>query len=416
MSQVIHVRTKYVLILGAALLSVVTLFVTYWNNDSLSLDGFRNTASSSSSSPSSSSSSSSPFSVFSSSSKKEPLFKKAPIGSAKCEAALEYQKTVLYNYYKHMFDGIKYAAIINFPDYPNKGDSAIYVGERELLKDLGIETVYMCASLNDYSREALQNSLEGKDPKLVAMAFQGGGNFGDLYPDHQALRMQVARDFPDIRIVSFPQSIWFNSEDYLNQTREVYSAHSDLRLAARDRESYGRGVNYFGLTNDLALVPDIVFYLGPHPELRNQEVTTDVLVLARRDNEGGQKHGNEQLYTSQFSAANLTYRIDDWLDWDPPSATDPEATFEQKGLDRYYAGTEFLARSNYLIADRLHAHVLSLLLGIPHVVVETSKMGKVRQYHYTWLRDCTQPGVSAVVDSEEKAIQMLLEWKEKNLI
>jgi pyruvyl transferase EpsO len=38
--------------------------------------------------------------------------------------------------------------------------------------------------------------------------------------------------------------------------------------------------------------------------------------------------------------------------------------------------------------DRLHAHVLSLLQGIPHVI-EDNATGKVSAFHDTWTNACT---------------------------
>jgi pyruvyl transferase EpsO len=36
-----------------------------------------------------------------------------------------------------------------------------------------------------------------------------------------------------------------------------------------------------------------------------------------------------------------------------------------------------------VITDRLHAHILSLLLGIPNIILDNS-YGKVRDFHETW--------------------------------
>ena len=45
-----------------------------------------------------------------------------------------------------------------------------------------------------------------------------------------------------------------------------------------------------------------------------------------------------------------------------------------------------LAAGHTVITDRLHGHILSLLLGIPHVVLDNS-YGKVRAFYETWTRD-----------------------------
>jgi exopolysaccharide biosynthesis protein PssK len=46
-------------------------------------------------------------------------------------------------------------------------------------------------------------------------------------------------------------------------------------------------------------------------------------------------------------------------------------------------GCRLLARGKVVVTDRLHGHILSLLLGIPHVLLDNS-YGKLRHFHETW--------------------------------
>ncbi|MET0884047.1 MAG: exopolysaccharide biosynthesis protein, partial [Acidimicrobiales bacterium] len=46
------------------------------------------------------------------------------------------------------------------------------------------------------------------------------------------------------------------------------------------------------------------------------------------------------------------------------------------------------ARGRVVRTDRLHAHLLSLLQGIPHVL-EDNATGKVRAYYDTWTNECS---------------------------
>jgi pyruvyl transferase EpsO len=46
-------------------------------------------------------------------------------------------------------------------------------------------------------------------------------------------------------------------------------------------------------------------------------------------------------------------------------------------------GAQMLGRSDVVVTDRLHGHILSLLLGKPHVVLDNS-YGKVRSFFETW--------------------------------
>jgi exopolysaccharide biosynthesis predicted pyruvyltransferase EpsI len=50
-------------------------------------------------------------------------------------------------------------------------------------------------------------------------------------------------------------------------------------------------------------------------------------------------------------------------------------------------GFEMLASAEFVITDRLHGHIMSTLLGIPHVVMD-SKLGKNLAFIDTWTKDC----------------------------
>src|SRR5436305_2890006 len=71
-------------------------------------------------------------------------------------------------------------ALLNYPNNANPGDSAIYLGERTMLAELGVTIVYEC-EWRTYSPAALGEALD--DDTIVLM--HGGGNFGDLYPSGQ---------------------------------------------------------------------------------------------------------------------------------------------------------------------------------------------------------------------------------------
>ena len=53
------------------------------------------------------------------------------------------------------------------------------------------------------------------------------------------------------------------------------------------------------------------------------------------------------------------------------------ATYRQLAEARVLRGMRILARGQVVVTDRLHGHVLSLLQGIPHVVLDNVD-GKVR--------------------------------------
>ena len=65
-------------------------------------------------------------------------------------------------------------ALVDFPNYTNVGDSAIWVGERAVLDDLEVDVGYT-ADRTSFRRRTLERRV-GRGPILIT----GGGNFGDL--------------------------------------------------------------------------------------------------------------------------------------------------------------------------------------------------------------------------------------------
>ena len=51
--------------------------------------------------------------------------------------------------------------------------------------------------------------------------------------------------------------------------------------------------------------------------------------------------------------------------------------------ERLGVGVAMLSRGEVVITDRLHAHILCVLLEIPHVVVDTG-YGKLTRFIRTW--------------------------------
>ena len=77
-------------------------------------------------------------------------------------------------------------ALLDFPVYPNVGDSAIWLGAVATLRQLGMRTPHYACSFKTYSRPELARRL-GDGTILLS----GGGNFGDRYAPHQRFQQRI---------------------------------------------------------------------------------------------------------------------------------------------------------------------------------------------------------------------------------
>jgi len=272
-------------------------------------------------------------------------------------------------------------ALLDFPVYPNVGDSAIWLGTLSSLRRLGVRRLrYVCSFLT-YSRQALRRSIG--DGQIV---LSGGGNFGDVYEPHQRLREEVIAAFPQNPILQLPQSIWYRDASAMERTRRVLESHHAFTLLLRDRASLELAGRAFpGVRTGLG--PDMAF--GLRPLSSAAPPSNRVVWLSRNDSES---MGEEPIETppgviradwaggAGTAAGRLAARLYLRIRGRAAIMNSLHAWLARWRLLR---GVRMLGGARCVITDRLHAHVLCLLLGIPHFLLP-NRNGKVRALYETW--------------------------------
>lgn len=280
-------------------------------------------------------------------------------------------------------------ALVDFPNHANIGDSAIWLGATRLLRRLtGRDPLFVSAHGI--------GSLAGLERRLGTgtIYINGGGNFGDLWPGNQPFRDALLDRFPENRIVQLPQSIHFRSDEAATRCAAAISRHGDFHLIARDEASLGFAVAAFDCP--VTLAPDCAFALGP---LRTSGPARHDLYCLLRDD-------RERLRADRHALAAFGGHIEDWVEeaglaqrrltlkvWaDMARARDlagsparPQA-FEQAAGARLARGIDLLSSGRQVVTDRLHGHLLCLLLGVPHVALD-NVYGKIGAYFRTWTHE-----------------------------
>jgi exopolysaccharide biosynthesis predicted pyruvyltransferase EpsI len=279
-------------------------------------------------------------------------------------------------------------ALLDFPNHSNVGDSAIWLGELEWLRRRGGEIVYACDTTT-YSPRHLSDVI-GSGPILL----HGGGNLGDFWVEHQWFREQVIQAFPDNPIIQLPQTIHFQDEWGAAEAQRIFNAHPRLTVLCRDHPSLDFARNRFRATSELC--PDMAFALGARS--RTAPVEHDVIWLCRTDAE---------VHSAMASDLEGNPKRIDWLDESPTPAVvwDRElrqrldrgradsqthrhlmVNYERLTRERVLRGCNLLSQAEVIVTDRLHGHILCLLLGIPHVLLD-NVYGKIGAFHETWTRN-----------------------------
>ncbi|RUV77220.1 MAG: exopolysaccharide biosynthesis protein [Mesorhizobium sp.] len=269
-------------------------------------------------------------------------------------------------------------AILDFPDIRNCGDSAIWLGEMAYLKDrYGKRPAYV-SRMRDFSAEDLERAVP-TGPIFI----HGGGNFGDLWITHQDFRERVLEQFPNRRIIQFPQSIHYKSQERRERSARIIGRHKNFVLLVRDEESKAFAEKHFDC--EVRLCPDMAFCIGA---LEPEASEFPVLAMLRADLE---KAGDADR------SAYPDIPMEDWITESARQVRVAKAIGAASALlalkpaevrlrkldaaahNRFRRGIRQISRGRAIVTDRLHVHICSLLIGRPHAVLDNS-YGKIRRF------------------------------------
>lgn len=302
-------------------------------------------------------------------------------------------------------------AIIDPPDHPNIGDSAILLGELDFLQKHFPETELVFIS-HKFGKAAVDREIRRCDLLL----FHGGGNFGDIWPSLHRFRLEVMANHPETPKIQLPQSIHFDDVELKNETAKLIAEQQEFTLLARDAKSFEVARPFRCST---ILCPDLAFYMENRrvPPARNP--STDLFALVRTDKES--VSGLEGKLRYALKNKSYDFEIADWLDTDDqiflqaahfvadrirrrPKASSILVGVYQRLLTMHAArrvkrGFRLLRRGKIGAADRLHAHILLTILGTPHLIAD-SYDGKISAFYDTWTKDS---GCATLMDSSSDA-------------
>jgi pyruvyl transferase EpsO len=277
-------------------------------------------------------------------------------------------------------------ALVDFPDHANVGDSAIWLGTTAFFRHhRGTQPAYV-ASARSFSERELRAAVPD-GPIFI----HGGGNFGDLWPRHHEFREHLLERFADREIVQLPQSIHFEDSGRARRTARAIARHGKFRLLVRDRPSYGFAAARFDC--EVALCPDMALFIGA---LSREPPEVDLVCLLRTDRErllperaggpaGHTPPGVDWLVENRFwmEVEHLRCLLREIRSgrWRPLVLR--AARYQVAALTRLRRGCRLLSSGRVVITDRLHAHILCLLLGIPHAVLDNS-YGKLGRFLDAW--------------------------------
>jgi exopolysaccharide biosynthesis predicted pyruvyltransferase EpsI len=273
-------------------------------------------------------------------------------------------------------------ALLDYPDHANVGDTAIWLGTLELLRELNGRPPAYVATLKNFDARRC-GTLIGEGTVYLL----GGGNLGNVYAKHHSRRLAVIAALTRNRVVQLPQSISNNPADQTLtlESRQLYH-RANVTLYCRDHASLRTAEDLFATEGRLC--PDLAFGIGL---LERAEPIVPISTLLRRDHERKRvvksTHLPEEDWRDCPSVMSWRWRgnvleaLTNRLD--PAGIAVSMSARRWVSQGKLRAGARFLSRGEFLITDRLHGHILAILLALPHATLDTSG-GKLSAFRSTW--------------------------------
>lgn len=305
-------------------------------------------------------------------------------------------------------------SVLDFPNYFNVGDHLIWLGLLSWLRHVRQVRINYYSTRRTFSEKDYEKKSSG-----APIILTGGGNLGDLWQDHQNFRERIISRYHDRPIIIMPQSICFKGPASLKKAQDIFNAHPDLTLFTRDLVSYQMALQYFPRCRVLK-APDLAFQLADWiASLRMPEPLYPVLLHYRNDQEICGATGKLRLppltegvieadWPSMEPHAKWRQRIIIKLPflWRMPSVheivkrvpplwAEPLKRFAHdlselqhpsiflRSLDLALQGIGLIKEFRFVVTNRLHGHILSVLLGKPHALLPNS-YHKNESFYSTW--------------------------------
>ena len=266
----------------------------------------------------------------------------------------------------------KQAYIMLAANYNNLGDIAITKAQEEFLKknlpkDYEIIIIPHDETYKKYL--AIKKNLN-KDTIITLI---GGGNSGTLYEFIEEPRRFILKFFRKCKIISFPQSVVYDSNDkvYREEFIKLCDKCKNLTLIAREKISYEVYKNLLKDKVKILLVPDIVFTLEIANKMYKRE---GISYIFRNDREKNISDMKEERIINISKKYYSDYSFNDTCN----------VNIKGNGYEELDNFISVILKKEIIVTDRLHGMILSYVTGTPCIALDNNNH-KISSTYETWL-------------------------------
>ncbi|HEX6118113.1 MAG TPA: polysaccharide pyruvyl transferase family protein [Dongiaceae bacterium] len=247
---------------------------------------------------------------------------------------------------------------------------------------------------------ACSDALELRVTPGDLIFLHSGGNLGDRGRWSEAARRTMISTFPDNRIVSLPQTIFFSDTPLGRHeraiSREIYGRHRRLTVMGRDEVSGRIAADLFPRAQ-IVTMPDFVlslrtedFALQPDPSHADR-----IMLCLRQDNESA--FGGGRRLALQQNLALPTTLFDTTLEHDIPASERARILTETLAL---FSG------HRAVVTDRFHGLIFAVICRKPAVALPT--VDHKLTSAISWFRDIANVALCEDVDRLGDALSTVM--------
>lgn len=296
---------------------------------------------------------------------------------------------------------------LDAPEYGNLGDQAIAYAIHRFCEDILPDRNLIEFQENNVIRHLgwLKKNISTNDVIIL----QGGGNLGNIYPRYEYIRRVIIRNFPDNKIVIFPQSISFSKDSKgLHEKMvfsDVYGKHKKLTLFARDSHSY-KVIRKYLPDTDVRLCPDIVFYLTGEIQEQYRE---GLGICLREDSEKCVSQQDTAAVIAELKKRYIScQQITTLCEEERPIIGSLRERLVKEKLKEF-------SSCEMILTDRLHGMIFSYITSTPCVSLNNAT-GKSLYAYNDWLKNSKNVGFikkgNQLMDLPDRSVSDKLNFNE----
>lgn len=285
------------------------------------------------------------------------------------------------------------------PTYGNVGDIAIARATMQLFRDYNKRFIWV----NDYISVPVAKMVKSIIRKTDVVLYQGGGNFGDMYPIIDAERRSVFLTLKDTgaKMIQLPTSVNFRCKgDFAELAHDYYG----VRIFVREPISLVNAKDIL-TSSKISMIPDMVFWtIATHAiNMHSKNTHINTVAVALRSDEEKSNSPSYDYIIEQLIARGLPTDV---RHFDTVVNTQGKKLLTLKQKNKVLNSVlREIDSADLIITDRLHGMLLSLSRGKKVIALDNSTK-KISGTIHGWLAN--NPNVF-FIDSYSESVKKKLD-------